>query len=214
MRTIKFYTGLLLTMLFLASCGTEKKEETKEETPAVVVKTLLLKSETKQNTRTYFGTLKFAKATQFVAQQSGIITKLNAVPGQKVKRGEVIAIYPPANHNLQVSQAKILQNKNNADYKRAKELYDAGAVSKVDLENFKANADIQTKSVQELQRTHIITAPFSGVITQVHANIGKEVSMDMPIFSMAQMNNIEVDFYVIPKDITVIFVDAPVLFYA
>ncbi len=208
---MKLYT-VLLSLLILASCISEKNQEEKQEIKEVVVKTVQLKSEALKDTKSYFGTLEFSKSTNFVAQQSGIITRLNVVPGQKVKQGEVIAVYPPMNHQLQIEQAKIQQNKTQQDYNRQKELYEAGAVTKVSVEDFKAQLDIEAKAIQQLQRVNIITAPFNGIITRVHANVGQEVGMGMPIFSMAQTGNVEVGFYVTPKDISEIKLNSPVFF--
>jgi len=211
MKTIKVFT-LLFSLLIIASCDSEEKQEQKENAKEVSVKVMTLKSEILKDVKSYFGTIKFSKSTNFVAQQSGVISKLSVVPGQKVNRGEVIVIYPPMNHQLQIDQAKIQQNKTLQDYNRQKELYAAGAVTKVSVEDYKAQLDIEKKTIQQLQRVNIITAPFSGIITQVHANVGQEVSMDMPIFSMAQTGNIEVGFYVTPKEISEIKLDALVFF--
>ena len=211
MKIIKVYT-LLISLLLLVSCDSEKPQKTKAVEKEIVVKTLPLKQVMYKDVKSYFGTLKFSKSTNFVAQQSGIITKLNAVPGQEVKQGELIAIYPPTNHHLQIEQAKIQQQKTQQDYNRQKELFAVGAVTAASLEDYKAQLDLETKTLEQLERVNTITAPFHGVITQVHANVGQEISMDMPIFSMAQAGQLEVDFYVTPKDILDIRLDASVFF--
>lgn len=211
MKIIKVYT-LLISLLLLVSCNSEKPQKTKAIEKEIVVKTLPLKQVMYKDVKSYFGTLKFSKSTNFVAQQSGIITKLNAVPGQEVKQGELIAIYPPTNHHLQIEQVKIQQQKTQQDYNRQKELFAVGAVTAASLEDYKAQLDLETKTLEQLERVNTITAPFHGVITQVHANVGQEISMDMPIFSMAQAGQLEVDFYVTPKDILDIRLDASVFF--
>lgn len=205
--------ALILSLFVLASCGEEKKEEKMEQPKKVTVNTMTLKSESIRESKSFFGTLKFSKSTDFMAQQPGVITKLNVVPGQKVSRGQIIAIFPPMNHQLEVEQAKIQQKKTIQDYNRQKELFEAGAVTKVSVEDLKAQLDIEGKTLSQLQRVNMILAPFNGVITQVHANVGQEIGVDMPIFSMAQTNKMEVDFYVTPKDISDISLKSPVYFF-
>lgn len=211
MKTIKLYT-LILVLFIMASCDSNETQEQKEDVKAVTVKTMTLKSEALKDIKSYFGTLKFSKSTNFVAQQSGVVTKLNVVPGQMVKQGEMIVVYPPMNHQLQIDQVKIQQNKTLQDYNRQKELYEAGAVTKVSVEDYKAQLDIEKKTIQQLERVNIITAPFNGIITRVHVNVGQEVGIDMPIFSMAQTDKIEVEFYVTPKEISEIKLNASVFF--
>jgi len=211
MKAIKVYT-LILSVLIITSCNSGEKQEQKENLKSVTVKTTTLKSELLKNTKSYFGTLKFSKSTNFVTQQSGIISTLNASPGQKVTKGEVIVIYPPIDHQLQIDQATIQRNKTLEDYNRQKELYKAGAVTRVSVEDYKAQLDIDAKTLQQLQRVNRVTAPFTGIITQVHVTVGQEVSMDMPIFSMAQTNNVEIDFFVTPKEIGEIKLNMPVFF--
>lgn len=211
MKTVRRYTWVLAALLIVA-CEEGKKDQAKKEVKSIMVKTATLKKETIKEVRTYFGTLNFSKSTRFIAQQPGVITKLNAVPGQKVSRGQLIAMYPPMHHQLQIAQAKIQQEKTNQDYRRQLELYHVGAVSKVSVEDIKAQLDMEEKVLQQLQSVNIIRAPFSGIITQVYAKIGQEVGIEMPIFGMAKTGNIEVTFYVSPKEVSKIKLGASVYF--
>ncbi|WP_298475569.1 efflux RND transporter periplasmic adaptor subunit [uncultured Maribacter sp.] len=204
--------AVILSLSILASCDSDKKLESKKEIKEIVVKTMALKKERLKEVKSYFGTLKFSMATNFVAQQSGVISKLNVVPGQKVSKGETIVIYPPINHQLQIDQARIQLNKTVKDYNRQKELYEIGAVTKVSVEDYKVQLDIEKKTIQQLQGINIVIAPFSGIITQVHVNLGQEVGMDMPIFAIAKTGNIQVDFYVLSKEISEMKLNTPVYF--
>ncbi len=200
----------ILSLVFVMSCDEEKTKSSKKEDPKVYVESMVLKEESIKETKSSFGTLSYSKATTFVAQQSGVISKLNAIPGQEVKKGEVIVMYPPLDHQLQIDQVKIEYNKVRQDLDRQKQLYEAGAASKVSVQDLKAHLDLQSKAVQQLRRVNIISAPFSGIITQVNANLGEEVGMGVPLFSIAQTTNAKVDFFVTPEDISKIKIGANV----
>ncbi|UJH68746.1 efflux RND transporter periplasmic adaptor subunit [Allomuricauda sp. SCSIO 65647] len=201
MKTIKRLSMLAISCsLFVGCYWPETSQETTREEP-IKVKAITLKKEPYNETKVYHGELQFSKSASFVAQQPGIVTKLNARPGQKVRRGEVVAVYPPLNHQLQIDQARIEQNKIAQDYTRQQELFKAGAVSKVSVDTYKTQLDVLVKTTQQLQNMNTIRAPFSGIITQVPVKIGEEVGMGQALFSMAETATVEVNFYVTPHDI-------------
>ncbi len=192
---------LAISCSLLVGCywpETSQEPTAKEE---VRVKAIILKKAPYKERRGYHGELQFSKSASFVAQQSGIVTRLNARPGQKVRRGEVVAVYPPLNHQLQIEQARIEQSKMAKDYARQQKLLKAGAVSKVSVDTYKTQLDVLTKTTQQLQNMNTIRAPFAGTITQVPVKIGEEVGMGQALFSMAETTTVEVNFYVTPKDI-------------
>ncbi|NER14881.1 efflux RND transporter periplasmic adaptor subunit [Leptobacterium flavescens] len=202
MKTIKRLLIIAISCSILTACYWPETRHGSVKDERINVKAVTLKKESNKQTKTYYGELQFSKSTSFVAQQPGVITKLNIQPGQKVKRGEIIAVYPPLNHQLQIDQARIEQDKTIKDYTRQKELFNAGAVSRVSVEAYKTQLDIQTKTIQQLQNMNTIRAPFSGIITQVPAKIGEEVSTGQAIFSMAETSAVDINFYVTPRDIT------------
>lgn len=211
MKTTPFLLIALSLGLFF-SCGEwETQMETKAETiKPIAVATATLESNSVKETRAFYGTLEFLKATDFVAQQPGILKEMNISPGQKVNIGQILAVFPPSNHELHVAQADIQLNKTQQDYKRQQELYKIGAVAKTSLNDLKTQLEIEKKVLEQLQSVNTIRAPFNGTITQVHASVGQKVSMQMPLFSMAQTNTAMVQFYATPKDMSSIHLNAPV----
>ncbi|WP_299363485.1 efflux RND transporter periplasmic adaptor subunit [Winogradskyella sp.] len=208
MKSTKNIALITLVSLLVLACDWEYPQQKPIEEKPVRVKTITLKEEVFSEYKTYYGELKFSQATSFVAQQSGIVTTLKVSPGQKVRRGETIATYPPINHQLQIDQARIAQRKTEQDYVRQQELLKAGAVSKVSVDAYRSELEVQTKVVQQLQNINTIRAPFSGIITQVMVNIDEEVSMGQALFSMAKTADVEVDFYVSPQDINKVAIGA------
>lgn len=201
MKTIKRLSILIISSSLLVACYWQETPQEPAKKEQINVRAITLKKESYKERKIYYGELQFSKSTSFIAQQSGIVTKLNARPGQKVRRGEIIAVYPPLNHQLQIDQARIEQEKTVQDYTRQQALFKAGAVSKVSVEAYKAQQDIQAKTTQQLQNMNTIRAPFSGIITQVPVKIGEEVSLGQALFSMAATATVEIDFYATPQDI-------------
>lgn len=201
MKTIKRLSMLAISCSLFMGCYWPETSQENTEEEHIKVKVIALKKEPYNETKVYHGELQFSKSANFVAQQSGIVTQLNARPGQKVRRGEVIAAYPPLNHQLQIEQARIEQHKMAKDYERQQELFKAGAVSKVSVDTYKTQLDVLTKTTQQLQNMNTIKAPFTGTITQVPVKMGEEVGMGQALLSMAETTTVAVNFYVTPQDI-------------
>jgi multidrug efflux system membrane fusion protein len=114
-----------------------------------------------------------------LARTSGILTKLNVRRGSQVKQGDVIAVLSDEARESQVAQAKALLAQRRAELDAKRRLIESGAVARLDL----ANVEAQFKSAEagvaaaeaELERGAVL-APWSGVITDVPAEIGQSVS--------------------------------------
>ena len=213
MKTLSFFF-IILAIGLCCSCGEwETPTETKPEmAKPITVTTTTVESLARKETKAFYGTLKFSRSTDFVAQQPGILKEMNVSPGQKVSKGQVLAVFPPIHHDLQVAQARIQLNKTQEDYRRQKELYRIGAVAKTSLGDLKTQLEIEQKVLEQLESVNIIKAPFNGTITQVYTVVGQEVGMQMPLLSMAQPNTVNVEFYAIPEDMSSIHLQAPVYF--
>lgn len=138
----------------------------------------------------------------------GFIKSIPVLPGNSVKKGQVVAVLEdPSYVQLQEDYltTKALIIKANADYNRQKELNDAQAASTKVLEEAKAELNLlQIKkraleeklrlieinpnqvSLRNIKRSLAITAPTSGIVTEIFANRGKYVASSEPILEIIQ----------------------------
>lgn len=191
-----------LVCLFIASCSYEEGIPSEPlVTEAISVQTKELVTRNVEIKKPFFGQLKFAKSTTYVSELSGRVEMLNIEQGQSVSNGQALVSFPPINHSLQIDQARIsfIELKNN--YLRQKALYEKGAVSKVALSELKAQLDIQETMLKQLQKVNVITAPFSGLITEVKVKKGEEVLPGSPLFTLADVSQVECLFFVSDRDI-------------
>ncbi|CAA7387113.1 efflux RND transporter periplasmic adaptor subunit [Chryseobacterium fistulae] len=153
----------------------------------------------------------------------GVIKTLNIQVGSLVKKGQVIAtIANPEFIQLQedylTTNSRILYAEQ--EYKRQKELFDNDAGAKKNLQN--ANAELRTlrtkKSslLKQLQMMGIspakisdgsmrsgltITAPISGTISNITAQIGSYVDSSSPVAEIIDNGSIHLDLQVFEKDL-------------
>jgi membrane fusion protein (multidrug efflux system) len=147
------------------------------------------------------------------AQRDGIVTEIRREPGAPVKDGEVLALLDDRQiqADLEAARAKTRSTEADlhnweaetkvldADYERAKKMWDAQLITKEQLDHarYKAESDQwDVKRVQEMltnaQRTEQslglelektrIRAPFSGIVARRYVRSGQQVSKGDRLF--------------------------------
>lgn len=194
-------TLIALIGLLLVGCNETKDNNIIETEEPINVRAIKLETQDFQLQKSYFGKLRYSKNMTYVADLSGRLSQLYFKPGQEVQKGEVVLSYPPQNHHIQIEQVRLGYNELKDNYERQKKLYDKGAVSRVALNELKVQMDIQEKTLQQLKSVNQITAPFTGVITEVFPQEGDEILPGTALFSMAKTDNIQTEFFVPSDDI-------------
>lgn len=109
------------------------------------------------------------------ARTGGVLSELRVKRGQRVKKGDVIAVLADEAREAQVQQAQALVEQRKAELDAKRSLIASGALPKLDL----VNLESQYKSAQAALATalaehdrSIVRAPWDGVITSVPAEVG------------------------------------------
>lgn len=186
-------TLFIATLLILSACGTSV-EEVKEETqlPLVVVETVDVK--TFEHKISVQGNVEAEDDILLSAEMGGLITSINVKEGQKVSKGQTLAILDASvlSSNLYEMEAQLEQ----AKYMLGKqeELKNRGLGTEFEL----TTARNQVKSIEARMRSlrtqtgkSIIKAPFSGTIDKIFANNGEMAGPQSPILRL--VNNTTVD---------------------
>ena len=141
------------------------------------------------------GRVEAASTVTMRARISGQLETLEFEPGQKVKRGQVLARIDTSLLEAQLKQAQAVLQKDDAQLVKARadvarygEIAVKGYVSKIELDQYHANLAIaeavvkQDKAAVELARTQlsyaVVTAPFDGVAGAPLAYPGAMVAAD------------------------------------
>ncbi|MFL5290386.1 MAG: efflux RND transporter periplasmic adaptor subunit, partial [Myxococcales bacterium] len=173
------------------------------------------------------------QATMLLARASGYVSAWHADIGDRVKAGQLLAeIETPeldqelsqVKAQLQQTQASLMQAKAtrdlaNANLARARRLAPAGIVSKADLEQSQAQAQVgeanvavananvaaqqaNIRRINQLKAFATVTAPFAGTITQRNVEVGALVTAgnNQPLFKIAATDPARV-FVQVPQDV-------------
>ena len=157
----------------------------------------------------YVATLKSLASTTIKPQIDGQITQIFVKSGDRVAQGDRLMQIDPQRQQAAVSsqEAERAAREANVAYarqqqQRANELFAAGAISKQELEQSQtalrtAEASLQALQAQveqqQVQLTYYtISAPTSGVVADVPARVGMQVSTSTLLTTIEQNDTLEV----------------------
>ena len=170
-----------------ASCGNGKKSapaaETaaEDETPIVTVVTVG-KQEVPQ-TSVYTSSVEPYAKNNIAPQTSMRISKINVEVGDFVRAGQILAEMD----RLQLQQAELQMKNNETEYNRLKGLYDAGGLSKSDLDAIELSYKVSKTSYDNLLQNTILRSPINGVVTARNYDKGDMFSMVPPASTIEQI---------------------------
>tara|TARA_R110001583_G_scaffold26571_6_gene95830 strand:- start:18798 stop:19832 length:1035 start_codon:yes stop_codon:yes gene_type:complete len=160
----------------------------------------IVKKEEKQQLLTLDATLEAINKATLSSQTNGRIIKINFDTNDYVNEGEVLLEITNKEQGakLAASEAELLRakanyNEVNLTYSRYKKLFPKGAISQGQLDAAETNVQtskqqIKTAEANLIQAKEslnytIVRAPFSGVVTERHVEVGETVNLGEPLFS-------------------------------
>ncbi|WP_326983982.1 efflux RND transporter periplasmic adaptor subunit [Chryseobacterium sp. MYb264] len=154
----------------------------------------------------------------------GVIRTINFQIGDFVKKGEVLATISNPEY-IQLQEQYLTVNSRisfaEQEFRRQKELFDNDAGAKKNLQS--ADAELKTLRTQKaslkrqlqmmgispetvnnrnLKSGLVITAPISGTISTIHAQIGSYVDISAPVLEIIDNHSIHLDLQVFEKDLS------------
>ncbi|HRO42371.1 MAG TPA: efflux RND transporter periplasmic adaptor subunit [Flavipsychrobacter sp.] len=194
---------LVLTTIILASCGGEKKTENKteeltklkKERAAIDQKIAKIEAEVSKNnpgkaTPVSVMTLQPQSFNSFIEvqasitgdeniyaapQASGTVTKVLVTPGQRVSKGQTLAILSAADLEQAIQSTQSQLSLAKTLYEKQQKLWAQNIGTQVQLLQAQTQYEslLNQKQAQEAQRNMFkIVAPISGVVDQVDAKVG------------------------------------------
>ena len=115
------------------------------------------------------------KKVTLTARTAGVLTELRVRRGSRVEKGDVIAILSDEAREAQVMQARALVEQRKIELDAKRRLIELNAVPRLELSSLEAQhkAAVAALAAAEAERDRgIITAPWSGVITELTSEVG------------------------------------------
>jgi membrane fusion protein, heavy metal efflux system len=152
-------------------------------------------------------------SAQIIAPQNGSIISLNAGIGQKVGKGQILAV---VEQNLSTSeQVQVSTEKSNADaeyenakkeYERLKSIQDIVAKkdfqqSEIRFKTAEANKKIFDNLSSGSSKLYVIKSPIEGVVDNFNLSIGQQMEQGHVMFNVYNTQKLKLEAQVFDKDL-------------
>ncbi|WP_022940294.1 efflux RND transporter periplasmic adaptor subunit [Psychromonas hadalis] len=152
-------------------------------------------------------TLEAINKATLSAQTSGRIVKINFDSNDYVNEGEVLLEITNKEQGAKLAaseadilRAKVAYKEARLTYERYKKLFPKGAISQGDLDQAEAAAKSNQQQIKAAEANliqakeslnyTIVRAPFSGVVTERHVEVGETINPGEPLFSGLSLDNL------------------------
>ena len=133
---------------------------------------------------------------------NGTISSYNIKEGDFVKKGDILCQIDKAPYELQVAQARAASIVYDATYDRIATLVEAGAATKQQLDEIKAQKDAGSAQLElaKLQLSYTdVAAPVSGTVIAAPSAVGDIGNTASPVAIIADLNNLIVNISIPEK---------------
>ena len=171
----------------MAGCGQKPERVQPPSLPTATVRAQVVESKQRVATEEVVGTVRAKLRAVIAAKISGRIERVLVVPGQQVKSGEALATVDAREVQARYDQAVALRQQAESDLKRLTSLFEQKILSQAEFDNAQARARVAVAGVAEAETMldyAKVTAPFAGVITRKHADVGDLASPGKPLLDM------------------------------
>ncbi|MHB1406514.1 MAG: efflux RND transporter periplasmic adaptor subunit [Desulfitobacteriaceae bacterium] len=220
MRVLAASLSIVCLALFASGCGTQTTAAVVEEkvTPVEVMPAAV---QTLVETTAFSGKINSNQDLSIVPKMPGKVSSVNVQVGDTVKAGTVLFTLDPPDLQKAVDMAAIGVRTAETNYQRTKEqielaqtnldrqkqLYEAGAISKAQLEGFESQASdtplqlaqiqwdqakLSLQQAQEGLNNAVVTAPVDGTVVTVSVKYGEMASNVQPAVTLTQLNSLYV----------------------
>ena len=189
MKTIFRTMFIAGAVVMASSCGNAgKKTETVapvDTTPTVSVVEVGVQEVPQEVT--YTSTVQPYVKNNIVPQGGNRIKKINVEIGDFVKKGQVLAEMDMT----QLQQAELQLLNNEIELERLRKLYDAGGLSKSDLDAIEMAYKVSKTTYENLLENSILKSPIDGVVTARNYDVGDMYAMSAPLFTVEQIKPVK-----------------------
>lgn len=191
---------LTVAFTLLTSCSNSKKGA---EEDIQYVKTALAERISDAAELSYPGKTKSSEEVNVAFRVSGPIQRIYVKEGQYVKKGQIIAQMDPRDYQVQLSATQAEYEQIKADAERVIALYEENGTTASNYDRARYGLQQITEKLahhkNQLADTRLY-APISGYIQNKMHESGETVSAGMPIVSMFNAGDVEIEVFVPASD--------------
>ena len=181
----------LLTLILLAGCSADKKEQQRFPVHVKAAKVALVTSNTSRN---FVGVIEESDGVNANFSVMGTVTRIYVDEGDYVKAGQPLAELDGNLVRNQYEMAKATLNQAEDAYRRLKNLYDKGTLPEIkmvemetNLQKARAAESVARKSLDNLT----LRAPWSGYVAKRHVELGANATPGFSGFRLVKIDQVK-----------------------
>ncbi len=183
---------ITLLPLVVTACNEQAPLPPPESRP---VKTMLVGGVSAGDTRQFPGVVDAIQKADLSFRVEGKINEILVKEGDMVNKDQVLARLDPTDYQIRLNDRKASYETAKANYDRAKQLVEKGAISRVDhdkirAEYFTAKSNLEAAE-QDLNYT-TLKATFAGYIAKRHVENFEEVRRKQAVFTLQDISELEI----------------------
>lgn len=184
-------------LILLVGCGGEHPGTA--EPPLRPVKVMTVGADDGAEIRRFPAVVEATQTAHLTFRVGGELQSLPARPGQSVAQGELIASLDPTDYELAVAQARARAELADTQFERLERLLAQNIISQSQFDEARAERQVARANLDTAQanlRYTRLTAPFSGVIANLHVESFENVAPQQPIVTLHVDDMIDVSIQV------------------
>lgn len=179
---------ILLLAAALAGCTGRSDKAQIVADPGVLTKSVAAESATVRLTEEFTSEIEPFKENDITPAAAGVhIDRILVDVGDKVQAGQLLATLDPTQYTQARVQLKTVED----DYNRLLPVYEAGGISAQQIEQAKAQLDVQREAAANLKKNIEVRSPISGVVTARNYESG-DLFAAQPILHIMQIDPLKV----------------------
>ncbi len=184
---MKQLTILLLAAVLTGCAGRNDKDRTAAD-PGVLTKSAAAESATVRLTEEFTSEIEPYKENDITPAATGVhINRILVDVGDKVQKGQLLVTLDPTQYTQARVQLKTVED----DYNRLLPVYEAGGISAQQIQQAKAQLDVQREAVANLKKNIEVRSPIAGVVTARNYESG-DLFASQPILHVMQIDPLKV----------------------
>ncbi len=181
-----YIIAIALMLVLLVGCSSEEVQQPKsiadiQEAEGIPVKIDKVKTSKLERWEEFQSTLEGAKESEVFGLLSDNLFRINVSLGDYVEAGEVIAEYSTESPTAKYTQAFLAKDIAEKTYNRMLTVYNAGGISRQDLDNVKTQYDVAIQDFRAVSKMVKVQAPISGIVSEINYDEGDFCSPSSPL---------------------------------
>lgn len=207
MKKLLIYGAFGLLAAGLSACSEQpalKFKHKPQTPPAIPVRVLTAETSSVVRQTAYVGSVEPAKSVLLTAPYSGTLKHIGVREGDRVLTGQTVAETFSQSVDSRYEAAVATLKRARDSYRRAAQVHKSGSISDakmVEAETAFKQAEALEQAAAQARQDGRLKAPFDGVVDELMADEGVELTLGQPILRLLDLSAVEIRFPVPEKEI-------------